>query len=570
MVLEYDTTRTDVLIIGGGGAGVRAAIEADQNGVSVALVNKGIISRSGLTPMAGYSFQAAFGHTDPRDNIQMHFEDTVREGRYLGDENLIQALTQEAMERALDLERYGVRFTKKNGRFAQIRHPGQTYPRINRIPGRGYQMMVGLKSELFRRQAIQVFEDCLATKILTDLNGRPAGAVAFRQREGRFHVFHCKVLIMATGGYEELWEKTDTAPDSTGDGIALVFELGAALVDLEMMLYYPIVTLGSRVFPSMRQVLQCESLLEEEYLGGKLLNAMGEEFLPPGKLPVRDVLTQLIVKERVEGRATDRGGVYIDLSKSPLSPEEMERRIEEIGARVQFNRIKYLGVDLAKDPIEVAPACHYSLGGIRINERAETSVSGLFAAGEVSGNVHGANRISGNALAETQVFGRIAGAEASREAKALKSYPALPLEEVNEEIRRVKRLFEKKSNPVRPVGLRKKIQRIMEEKVGLTRNDQCLREAIESLQDMKGKDLPRLQVADIGIFNYELQDAIEVGFMFQVAELVARAVLLRTESRGHHFRSDYPKEDESWLKHTILQKCRGEISCNSSSVVRLK
>lgn len=241
--------------------------------------------------------------------------------------------------------------------------------------------------------------------------------MAYRQREGRSHVFHCKAIIVATGGYEELWEKTDIAPDSTGDGLALAFALGADLVDLEMMLYYPIATLGSRIFPFMHQALQYESLLEEDHLGGKLLNARGEEFLPPGKLPARDVLPQLIVKERVEGKVTDRGGVFIDLSKSRLSPEEMEKRIDEIGPRVQFHRVKYLGIDLVRDPVEVAPACHYSLGGIRMNERAETSVSGLFAAGEVSGNLHGANRISGNALAETQVFGRMAGAGASRRQK---------------------------------------------------------------------------------------------------------------------------------------------------------
>ena len=570
MTLEYETTRTDILVIGGGGAGVRAAIEAGQHGVSVALVNKGIISRSGLTAMAGSSYQAAFGNSDPRDDVQVHFKDTVREGRYLGDENLIQTLTQEAMDRAVELETYGVRFIKENGRFVQVRHPGQTYPRINQIPGRGYQMMAALKSELVRRQAVKIFEDCLVSKILTDPNGRPAGVVAFRQREGRFHVFHCKAIIVATGGYEEVWAKTDTAPDSTGDGLALAFELGADLVDLEMMLYYPITVVGSSIFPSMHQALQYELLLDEDCLGGKLLNARGEEFLPPGKLPGRDVLTQLIVKEQVEGRATERGGVYIDLSKSPLSRKKMENRIEKIGARVQFNRIKYLGVDLAKDPIEVAPACHYGLGGIRINERAETSVPGFYAAGEVSGNLHGANRISGNALAETQVFGRRAGEGARREASAAKNFPALRLEQVKEEVRRVKKLFEKKSDPVRPVFLRKKIQKIMEEKVGLRRNDQGLREAIDSLKDMKRQDLPRLQVTNVGIFNYELQDAIEVGFMVQVAELVAKAAQLRRESRGHHFRSDYPEEDDAWMKHTILQNCGGEISCTSAPVVRLR
>lgn len=567
--MEYGKISADVLIIGGGGAGVRAAIEADNRGVSVALVSKGVISRCGLTPMAGYSYQAAFGHSNPADNPRVHFEDTVREGRRLGDENLIRCLTEEAMERALEMERYGVRFTKENGKFAQVRHPGQTYPRINRIAGRGYQMMLGLKKELHRHPKIRVFEDCVVSKILTDSSKRPAGAVAFLQREGRFLVFQTKTVILATGGYEELWEKTDTAPDSTGDGTALAFALGAQLVDLEMMLYYPIVTLGSRVFPSMRQVLQYESLLEKEYLGGTLLNARGEEFLPPGKLPVRDVLISLILKEREQGRATDRGGVFIDLTRLPLSPEELERKIDEVGARVQFNRIKYLGLDLTRNPIEVAPACHYSLGGVKINERTETSVPGLYAAGEVSGNIHGANRISGNALAETQVFGCRAGESASREAKTIANFPPLISKEVEEEIQRVESFFVPRKDSVRPRELKKKIQRIIEEKAGLKRDDADLRAAIESIRDLR-KELPRVRVPSVRVFNYELQEAIEVHFMMRVAELVAHAALCRTESRGHHFRSDYPREDPAWVKHTLILKKRESLECTTTPVVRLQ
>jgi fumarate reductase (CoM/CoB) subunit A len=519
--------------------------------------------------MAGYSYQAAFGHANPADNPRVHFEDTVREGRRLGDENLILCLTEEARERALEMERYGVRFTKDGDKFAQVRHPGQTYPRINRIPGRGYQMMLGLKKELNRHKKVQVFEDGVITKILTDPSGRPAGAVAFLQREGRFAIFQSKAIILATGGYEELWEKTDTAPDSTGDGTALAFDLGAQMVDLEMMLYYPIVTLGSKVFPSMRQVLQYESLLEKEYLGGTLRNARGKEFLPPGKLPVRDVLMKLIFKEREEGRATERGGVFIDLTNLSLTPEEIDKKIEEVGARLQFDRIKYLGLDLTRDPIEVAPACHYSLGGVRINERTETSVPGLFAAGEVSGNIHGANRISGNALAETQVFGRRAGESASREAKTLAHFPPLISRHIEEEIQRVENLFSPRKDSVRPRELKKRLQRIMEERVALRRDGSGLGEAIEAIRGVK-KELPRIQVPAVRVFNYELQEAIEIQFMIRVADLVTRAALCRTESRGHHYRSDYPQEDPAWLKHTLIQKKGESLECGTTPVIRVK
>jgi fumarate reductase (CoM/CoB) subunit A len=566
--LEYSKIQSDVLVIGGGGAGVRAAIEADSLGVSVALVSKGVISRCGLTPMAGYSYQAAFGHANAADNPRVHFEDTVREGRRLGDENLILCLTEEARERALEMEKYGVRFTKDGDRFAQVRHPGQTYPRINRIPGRGYQMMLGLKKELIRRQNVQVFEDCLVSRVLTESSGRPAGAVAFLQRQGRFVIFQSKAIVLATGGYEELWEKTDTAPDSTGDGTAMAFELGAQLVDLEMMLYYPIVTLGSKIFPSMRQVLQYESLLEKEYLGGTLRNARGEEFLPSGKLPVRDVLMKLIFTEKEEGRATDRGGVFIDLTNLPLPPEEIEKRIDQIGARLQFDRIKYLGQDLTRDCIEVAPACHYSLGGVRINERTETSVSGLFSAGEVSGNIHGANRISGNALAETQVFGRRAGESASREAKRLAAFPSLSSKEIEEEIQRVESFFTPRKDAVRPREMKKRLQRMMEQNAALKRDAAGLGEVIESMTALR-QELPRIQIPAVRIFNYEMQEALEVSFMVQVAELVARAALCRTESRGHHYRSDYPQEDPAWLKHTLIQKRGESVECGTTPVIRV-
>ena len=567
--MKQEIIGTDVLIIGGGGAGVRAAIEADRHDVSVTLINKGIISRSGLTPMAGYSYQAAFGHVNPKDNIDVHFEDMVREGRHLGDENLIHALVHEAMDRALDLGTYGVHFAKKDGKFAQVRHPGQSYPRVNRIPGRGYQMMMGLKKELLRHTKVNAYEDCLVNKILSDPEGNPSGAVVYLQREGAVKVFQCKTLILATGGYEELWEKTDTAPDSTGDGIALAADLGTKLIDLEMALYYPVVTVGSKVYTgTMRQVLQYESLLEKEYLGGKLLNALGEEFIPPGKLPVRDVLMALILKEAEEGRATERGGVFVDLSKSHLSPEEKERMIEQIGCQVQFKRVEHLGIDLRTDPIEVSPAIHYCLGGVRINEWTETSVPNLYAAGEVAGNVHGANRISGNALAETQVFGRRAGIRAGQRAKEMDEFPPISSPQIDTAMKRISTLFDPKKNSVRPVEIRKEINRGMETWLGLRRDDAGLRKAIEAFREIQENDLPRMQVQNEKIFNYELQEAMEVGFMAQTAEMVAQAALLRTESRGHHLRSDYPNDDPSWLKHTVVEKRGRELICTTAPVIR--
>jgi fumarate reductase (CoM/CoB) subunit A len=217
--------------------------------------------------------------------------------------------------------------------------------------------------------------------------------------------------------------------------------------------------------------------------------------------------------------------------------------------------------------IEVAPACHYSLGGVRINERTETSVPGLFAAGEVSGNIHGANRISGNALAETQVFGRRAGESASREAKKLSVFPPLISREVEGEIQRVENFFTPRRSSVRPRELKKKLQHIMEEKTALKRDAAGLGEVIESIGALR-KELPRIHIPAVRIFNYELQEALEIHFMLQVADLVARAALCRTESRGHHYRSDYPQEDPAWLKHTLLQKKGDSVECGTTPVIR--
>jgi fumarate reductase (CoM/CoB) subunit A len=566
--LKEDTIQTDVLIIGGGGAGVRAALEADRQGVSVALINKGIISRSGLTVIAGGSFQVPFGHANPLDNAQVQFEDTVREGRGLGDENLIDILCREAVECVLDLEAYGVKFLKENGKFAQFMNPGQTWPRFVRVPGRGYHVMAVLQKQLLSRPSIRVFEDCVVTKILTAHDGRPAGAIGFMQQEGRLQTFQGKSVVLATGGYEELWEKSAAAPDSTGDGIALAYPLGAGFVDLEMMLCIPAIAIGSGLYPSMPLLLMYEFLLDPEHLGGKLLNTRGEEFVPSGKLPVRDEMIRLIIKEREEGRATKRGGVFIDLSKSPLSPKALEKKIELLGFRNQFLKFKALGIDLTKDPVEVAPACLNGLGGIRINERTETCIPGLFACGEVAGNIHGANRLSGNALTETQVFGRRAGRYAGEEAKRRPSFPALSAEAIAEEMRRLESFFKKKRDPVRPSAVRKKIKRIMEDRVGYIRDETGIRSAVAALQDIAEQDLPRMQVAEIRTFNYELQDAYEVHFMTRTAELVSRAALLREESRGHHFRADFPTEDPSWLRHTLLQWRDEGLFCGTAPVIR--
>ena len=321
----YRNVQTDVLIVGGGGAAVRAAIAADEAGTSVAMLVKGQVAHSGLTAMACPSYQAAGAFEEQEDTPEIAFGDAAKEGRYLGDENLIRVLVDEATERAHEMERFGVKLTRtKDGRIFQVMHPGQSYARNLVIRGCGYGMMVGLRRELLRRPRIQTFEDFVATRLLKD-GDRIAGAVALNLRTGELVVFQARSTIMATGGYEEIMEFTDTEPGASGDGTALALQAGANMVDLEMMLFYP----TCLVWPDEVRgtLVQYEGLLGPRYLQGKMLNGLGQEFLPEtGEryvLPVRDTMMKSMFKEIDEGRGSPHGGVYIDLRPSPRSHEEI-------------------------------------------------------------------------------------------------------------------------------------------------------------------------------------------------------------------------------------------------------
>ena len=411
---DYEILETDVLVIGGGGAGVRAAIEADNEGASTCLISKGPIAHSGLTPLAYPSLQAPLGISDARDNNDVHYRDIIEMGRYLCDEDLARILTDEVIPRVRDLEEYGVRFKKQeDGKFLQLHHPGQSYPRNLYITGGGFGLISGLRKEIKRRSNINILEDFFVSLLLT-YQGEIVGAFGTNLQDGRFYAIKAKSTVLACGGYEELWGLTDTAPDSTGDGIFLAFQAGADIIDMEMALYYP----AAFAYPeSLRGVLvQYETFLARDKLDFRLVNNEGNEFLPEGPLPVRDTLMRLIFTEIEEGRGTEHNAIYIDPTLSSKSPEQIEETIDLL-IKIPNQNLKRQGVDIRNDHMEIAPAIHYTLGGIHINSKTESTMPGLFAAGENASNVHGANRISGNALAETQVFGRRAGLYAAKRAR---------------------------------------------------------------------------------------------------------------------------------------------------------
>lgn len=567
---HYRTVETDVLIVGGGGAAVRAALAADDAGARVAMIVKGQIAHSGLTAMACPSYQAAGAFEEPEDTTDIAFTDVTKEGRYLGDENLIRILVEEATERALEMEQYGVKLTKNDdGRILQVMHPGQSYARNLVIRGCGYGMMVGLRRELLRRPHIDAFEDFVATRLLKD-GDRVAGAVGLNLRTGDLVAFRARSVIIATGGYEEIMEFTDTEPGASGDGTALGLHAGARMVDLEMMLFYP----TCLVWPDEVRgtLVQYEGLLGPRYIAGKMVNGLGQEFLPDtGEryvLPVRDTMMKAMFKEIDEGRGTPHGGVYIDLRASPRSQEEVFSLLHTLDS-LPYTELRDLGVDITKEPIEVKPGTHFCLGGIRINERTESNVPGLFAAGEVAGNVHGANRTSGNALAETQVFGARAGeyaAEYALDASDVRSDDG----QVRAEVDRVRSFLKPREASIRPVEVRRALKRTMQENMGHRRTEAGMAEALATVRRLRAEDLPRVRAANSSPFVRELQDAIEIANMLDVAEAVVESALFRRESRGHHFRTDFPELDERWLCHTILEQSDGRLRLDTAPVIRLK
>ncbi|NPV74875.1 MAG: FAD-binding protein [Anaerolineae bacterium] len=568
---DLKVIETDIVVVGGGGAGLRAAIAAAEQGSRVLLVTKGQAAHSGATPMACPSYQAAFAMEDDRDSPEIAFEDTCFEGRYLGDENLIQALTAESTERAMDMARYGLKYrTKENGKYLQVLHPGHSFERNLVIMGNGYAMSVSLLREARKHKSIQFMEDLVVTRLLKNGN-RVNGLIALDMRQGKVVTVQARAVILATGGYPELWRWTDTEPGLTGDGVFLAYQAGADLVDLEMMLFYP----AGLCYPSEVEgtLVQYEGLLTDKYCAGVMLNGRRERFLPDTqRLPVRDVMMKLMFREIEEGRATPHGGVYIDLSLSPRSGEEIMKILKQLDS-LPYNQLKDLGMDVLKEPIEVMPVTHFTLGGVRINEWSETTMAGLFAAGEVAGNVHGANRTSGNALAETQVFGYRSGIRAAEYAKGVEM-GKVDAQAIAEETARVESFLHAPSGELmRPIELKRKVKTVMHDYVHYRRSEEGLKKAIALLQAMRQDDLPRVKVSnDVRIYNYEWEEAIEAHFMVDLAEMVAASALARQESRGHHWRTDFPTQRMEWEKHTIVRQKSDQSGymISDAPVVRIK
>jgi fumarate reductase (CoM/CoB) subunit A len=534
-------------VVGTGAAGCRAAIEAAEYGADVQLVSKGVVGHSGTTNMAEVVYAAAIAHTDRLDHPQYHFEDTVVEGHWIGDQKLARLLADGAPKTVYDLERYGLPWYRMEDRrhYYQLPTPGHRFDRgVHYNESTGTKMQEALIEEIGRHDTIHSLSDTLVVGLFVD-DGRIVGASAIDLHHGSLIVFEAGAVIIATGGAGLMYQVTDMERGSTGDGIALAYRAGAELIAPEMHQFFP----TAFVWPeTLRGLIVTSSNLWR--FGLRLYNADGDRFMerhfPVEKEDVpRDVLSRYIFLEIAEGRGTEHGGVWLDASN--IDGWDYLRR-ERAKSYIWPTK---LGVNTER--FEIAPTYHYTTGGVRINENTQTRVQGLYAAGEVVGGIHGANRIGGNALPECMVFGEIAGRHAALTAPRRST---VPQSLIDDELRRLRGFLTPPDTvDLRPIDVLKKLKQTMYRHMGIVRDDPGLRQGLSELETLVEEEMPRVGVGPGDIFNWEWIWKIELDNMLEQARIYTEAALLRTETRGAHYRSDYPETDnERWLKNIVARK----------------
>ncbi len=567
--MDVQDFSTDVVVIGGGGAACRAVIEAAVRGLNCILVDKGRPGRSGATPCALWSIQAPFGPRgrDERDSPEQFFKDMVNAGRFIGDQNIAEIVAFTACDRILDMERYGVRFRKyDDGRFYQTPMPGQSYPRSCFMFENGQHMSTVLAKEVSRHDSIKVFKDFFAFSLLK--NGeRVVGVLGMDMLTGDIVTINAKATVVATGGYTSLWGFSDNPPTLTGDALSMAYRAGAELVDLEFNQYY-----GTDVIwpPSVRGTVVLYELMIEEFADGEITDKNGTPIIDK-PLPIRDEAIKIIFNVIREGRGTEHGGVYFDTTKSPKGEKKVREVFDTMTPKHYHFLIDAAGIDLAKEPLEVAPASHYQCGGIYINERGQSSLMGLYACGECAGNFQGANRLAGSALCDTQTMGAQVGGCASDDAKRNDLMPP-DRKSIDEQMDILKSFISEKRKKTRPVFIKEEILNTMDEYVAPFRSGKGLKQGLSVIESLRD-EIPKIYVPDIKRYNFELREALESKLAIDAAQLTIGSALFRTESRGHHNRTDFPETDnKNWRCHTIVSRKDGKPFYSKRDVIytRLK
>ncbi|QEN12153.1 fumarate reductase/succinate dehydrogenase flavoprotein subunit [Mycolicibacterium sp. ELW1] len=585
MTVEVERHSYDVVVIGAGGAGLRAVIEARERGLKVAVVTKSLFGKA-HTVMAEGGCAAAMRNVNTKDSWQVHFGDTMRGGKFLNNWRMAELHAQEAPDRVWELETYGALFDRtKDGKISQRNFGGHTYPRLAHVGDRTgleiirtlQQKIVSLqqedKKELGDYEArIKVFHECSITDLIKD-GDKIAGAFGYWRETGKFILFETPAVVLATGGIGKSFKVSSNSWEYTGDGHALALRAGTGLINMEFIQFHP----TGMVWPlSVKGILVTEGVRGD---GGVLKNSEGKRFMfdyipdvfkgqyaeseeeadqwlkdndsarrTPDLLP-RDEVARAINDEVKAGRGTPHGGVYLDIA-SRMPAEEIKRRLPSMYH--QF--IELAEVDITKDMMEVGPTCHYVMGGIEVDPDTGAGVTpGLFAAGECSGGMHGSNRLGGNSLSDLLVFGRRAGLGASDYVRALSERPTVSEAAVDEAAKLALAPFEPKDNPENPYTLHAELQQSMNDLAGIIRKEGELQEALGKIDELKAR-YANVVVEGGRLFNPGWHLAIDMRNMLLVSECVAKAALARTESRGGHTRDDFPKMDSHWRNKLLV--CR--------------
>ncbi len=548
---KYESHEYDVLIIGAGGAGLRAAIEALAHGARVAVVCKSLLGKA-HTVMAEGGLAAAMANVDKADDWRTHFRDTMRGGKLLNNWRMAQLHAQEAPDRARELEQWGALFDRtESGDIMQRAFGGHTYKRLCHVGDRTGLEMIRTLQDRGVQMGFDVFMECTITRLLKD-GDRVAGAFGYWRESGRFITFRAKSIVICTGGIGKCWKITSNSWECTGDGMALAYQAGAELLDMEFVQFHPT---GMVWPPGVQGILVTEAVRGE---GGILRNKNGERFMErydPKRmeLSTRDVVARSIYTEVREGRGSPHGGAFLDISHKPA--EYVIRKLPSM-----YHQFKELAdVDITKGPMEVGPTCHYVMGGIRVEaETGQSSIAGLFAAGEAAAGLHGANRLGGNSLSDLLVFGRRAGLAAAEYANKA-SAVALDEAQIDEAERELLAPFGRPEGES-PYQIHYDLQETMQQLVGIFRNEEDLKKALVELEKLKER-AKRMRVEGSRLYNPGWHLSQDVRNMLIVSEACTHAALARKESRGAHSRIDYPKTEDAWgRKNHVIVKRGGEMT----------
>ena len=595
MATNYETHEYDVLVIGAGGAGLRAAIEASASGVKVGLICKSLLGKA-HTVMAEGGMAAAMGNVDDRDNWKVHFADTMRGGQYVNNWRMAELHAKEAPARVHELEAWGAVFDRtKEGKISQRNFGGHRYPRLAHVGDRTGLELIRTLQDHGIHQGITVFMEYTVVSLLKD-GDRVVGAFGYDRERGRFRVFKAKAVVLCTGGLGRAYRVTSNSWEGTGDGVSLAYHAGAELLDMEFIQVHPT---GMIWPPSVMGILVTESVRGE---GGVLRNKDGKRFMyddipdnyksqtstdpeegwrytqndknakRPPELLTRDHVARCINREVKAGRGSPHGGVFLDISwikeKIPNSAEHIKRKLPSMYH--QFMQLANL--DITKEPMEIGPTTHYALGGIRVDaETQATNIPGLFAAGECAAGLHGANRLGGNSLSDLIVFGQRAGLYAAKLAKET-SAVSVSDAEIESAYREAMAPFERAAGGTTegPYQVQYDLQNMMQKNVGIVRLQNEMEEAIDNIQKLKAR-ADKVAVQGHCEYNPGWHTAIDLKHLLTVSEAITLCALERKESRGGHFREDFPDKDSAAAKynHVVSKAADGSMKLRREPIASL-